>query len=96
MPLVPWIIGLVLFILTLLIPKALRLVYLVWMRTWEYLGWFNTRLILTLVFAVMFISFVLFMKIIRRDIMARKYDPKVESYRKISVSMSPKAMERPF
>lgn len=96
MPIVPWAIGLIFITWALLAPASLKPIYLAWMKIGGYLGWFNTRLILTLVFIVMFVPFALIMKIIRRDVLTRKFNTNIDSYRKMSVVVNPKSMERPF
>ena len=45
-----WIPGLILVVLALVFPEALARPYQYWMIVGEYLGWFNTRLILSLIF----------------------------------------------
>ncbi|PCJ22097.1 MAG: hypothetical protein COB04_01185 [Gammaproteobacteria bacterium] len=96
MPVIPWVIGLSFIVCALILPTILKPVYFAWMKFGGYLGWFNTRLILSLVFVVMFIPFALVMKVIRRDTLARKYDLTVDSYRQLSVPVAPESMERPF
>ena len=80
----------------LVLPVALGPVYKIWMKIGHVLGWINTRLILGLVFFVMFAPIALFFKIIRRDPMERKLDDSMTSYRKPSHHLPRERMEKPF
>jgi hypothetical protein len=95
MPLWPLQAGAVLVIMALVLPAALRPVYKVWMRFAEALGWVNTRIILSVIFFVIFFPFGLVMRIFN-DPMKRKLDQSAQSYRTPSNPTRPEAMERPF
>jgi saxitoxin biosynthesis operon SxtJ-like protein len=47
----------------------LRPVFLVWMRIAGALGWFNTRLLLGVLFFVLFTPIALIQKLVRRDVL---------------------------
>lgn len=79
----------------LLIPKALGPFYSVWMRFAEALGWVNTRIILSVIFFLVFLPFGLIMRAFN-DPMRRKLDEDAQSYRIQSKSPKPENMERPF
>ena len=95
MPLWPLQAGAVLVVMALVVPAALRPVYKVWMRFAEALGWVNTRIILGLIFYVIFFPFGLVMRVFN-DPMKRKLDQSAQSYRSPSNPTRPDAMERPF
>jgi len=60
------------------------------------LGWINTRIILGILFFVLFSPIGITMKLFGKDPMARKFDKKKESYR---IPCSPKniaLMEKPY
>ncbi len=80
----------------LLRPTALRHLHRGWTRLGFVLGWINTRIILTVLFAVSIVPLGLLMRLFGRDRMARKFDPKLASYRVESKLRPEKSMERPF
>ena len=92
----PWIIAAVLWLAALLQPTALSYVHRGWTRLGSILGWINTRIILTVLFAVSIVPLGLLMRLFGRDRMARKFDPKLSSYRIESKTRPEKSMERPF
>ncbi|MGH7933407.1 MAG: SxtJ family membrane protein [Candidatus Binataceae bacterium] len=95
-PLWPWIVAVVLWLGAILAPLALGLFHRGWTRLGLALGWINTRVILTLLFAVSIVPLGLVMRLLGRDRMGRKFDPMLESYRAPSKSPSHSSMERPF
>jgi hypothetical protein len=96
-PLVMWpvIVAAILASMALVVPAALRPVYTIWMRFAEVLGWINTRIILSVIFFVIFFPFGLIMRMFN-DPMQRKFDPAADSYRITSNPTKPENMERPF
>jgi len=104
--LIPWIWGLsrplwpviaaaILASMALAIPAALRPVYKIWMRFAEALGWVNTRIILSLIFFLLFFPVGVIMRMFN-DPMRRKYDKTADSYRVSSNPTKLENMERPF
>lgn len=104
--LIPWIWNLawpiwpiyasaILITMALIFPAALSPVYAIWMQFAEVLGWINTRIILSLIFFLIFFPFGVIMRIFN-DPMRRSLDKTVESYRVISKSPKIENMERPF
>jgi saxitoxin biosynthesis operon SxtJ-like protein len=67
-----------------------------WTRLGHALGWFNTRVILTLIFMIVITPFSFVMWVFGRDRMKRGFDPKVETYRVPSPPRPPQGMEKPF
>jgi hypothetical protein len=94
-PLWPWVVGAVLSAIALVAPAGLRPVYRIWMRFAEALGWVNTRIILSLIFFLIFVPFGLLMRLFN-DPMRRKTDTGAASYRVLSSSPKRENMERPF
>lgn len=94
-PLWPWIVAVVLSLAALAVPDGLRPIYRVWMRFAEILGWINTRIILGLIFYVIFVPFGFLMRLVR-DPMRRKLDQHADSYRVPSPGPKPDNMEKPF
>lgn len=92
----PWIAAAVFAVTGLLLPVLLKPVYIVWMKLGQALGWFNTRLILGVVFFLIFMPVALLFRLSGRDPMERKLDNSVESYRHPSEHLPPERMEKPF
>lgn len=92
----PWIVAAPLWLLGLAYPAALRPVHTVWMKIGAVLGWINTRIILGIIFFVIFTPISLFLKIFRIDPMRRALNSESDSYRVTSDSRSPEHMEKPY
>jgi Saxitoxin biosynthesis operon protein SxtJ len=95
-PLWPWIIASVLWLFALIWPAALSYLHRGWTRLGLALGWVNTRVILTLLFAISIVPVGLVMRLCGRDRMARKLDPGSASYRVPSRRRADKDMEHPY
>ena len=75
-----WVIGGFLFVSGLLWPKILKPFYILWMFLAHILSWINTRIILGLIFYLIFTPIGLIMRLIKRDPLQRKIDQEVDSY----------------
>jgi multisubunit Na+/H+ antiporter MnhG subunit len=75
------VLGGVLMVLALAWPRSLTQVYRVWMRVGEVLGWINTRLILGMLFYLLFTPMGVYMRLRGQDPMRRTLVPEAESYR---------------
>jgi hypothetical protein len=95
MPVWPLYPAVILVSMALIFPAALGPVYKIWMRFAEALGWINTRIILGLIFFLIFFPFGIIMRMFN-DPMRRKFDRSAESYRVSSNPTKPENMERPF
>ena len=95
MPLWPLVVAGVLAAMALIYPRSLGPVYTVWMRFADVLGWINTRIILGVIFFLIFFPFGMLMRLFN-DPMRRKMDPSADSYRITSNPTKPENMERPF
>lgn len=95
LPLWPLIVAAVLGLLALVFPKGLAPIYRVWMAFANVLGWINTRIILSLIFFLVFLPVGLVVRALS-DPMRRKLDGSVDSYRIPSNAPKPENMERPF
>ncbi len=91
-----WILATAFVVVALLAPVALRPLFFIWLKIGHVLGWINTRIILGLVFAFIFIPVGIFFKLTGRDSMARKYRKDEASYRVVSRARAAKDLERPF
>jgi hypothetical protein len=75
-------IGLVLVLLPLIAfsPILLRPVFKLWLKVAKVVGWFNTQIILTLIYILIFIPFGPLISLFRKDIMKRKLVKDEETY----------------
>jgi len=62
-------------------PTLLRPVYRVWMAVGHALGWVNTRIILAVIFYVLFTPAAIIMRLLGKDPMRRKLEPAAGTYR---------------
>lgn len=78
----PFLLGLgaILVVLGTVAPKILKPVYLAWMSLAVVLGFFMTRVILTIFFFLVLTPVGLFFRLIGRDALQRKIDRKAETY----------------
>ena len=86
----------VFFIMGLILPVLLKPVYIIWMRFALILGWINTRVILFILFILVFTPLGLLMKLFKADLLERK--KKAESYwkPKEKIVFNPVNYERRF
>ncbi|TGN20406.1 SxtJ family membrane protein [Leptospira idonii] len=77
-------------------PKSLYYPHKVWMWIGEILGWINTRIILSVIFFVLFTPIGLLKRLFGNDSMRRKLEPEADSYRIPSSTREASHMERPF
>ncbi len=95
-PVWPWIIAVGLGVPAIVAPKILAPVYRIWISIGDVLGWINTRIILGILFFLVFLPVGFIMRLAGKDAMRRKYDSSIESYRVISPETNKKHFERPF
>lgn len=62
------------------LPLSLKYVYIAWMRLAFILGWVNTRLLLCLIFYIIFSPVGLLMRLLRIDLLERKFNRPCDSY----------------
>ena len=96
LPIIPWIIAITLVGLAIILPKSLDPVYQVWMKIGLYIGWLESRIVLSIVFFIILTPMALIMKLFNRDTMARKFDFQVETYRISSKIHPSSSMEKPY
>jgi len=95
-PVWPWIVAGVLAGWGLVAPASLRPVYIGWMRFGLLLNRIVTPVILGILFYLVITPIGAFMRLIRRDAMARSLDENAKSYRVPSTKRPKTHMERPF
>ena len=73
-------IGITLFLTAIAIPSVLKSVYWIWMIFAIILGWFMTRVILSLLFYVVFTSIGLTLRFFGKQFLELRWDKSKESY----------------
>ena len=68
------------FVLGYCLPGALRPIYIFWMKLAFILGWVNTRILLIILFYLVFAPLGLAMKLFRVDSLDRRIDKQKDSY----------------
>jgi len=74
------IISVIFFSLAFTFPVLLKPVYIFWMKLAFVLGWINTRLILLIIFYLIFTPIGLVMRLLGVDLLARKIEKNRETY----------------
>lgn len=93
----PWAVSGVFLLWALLMPMALVVVYKPWMTIGYFIGIINTKIILSVVFFLVFTPVALLFKVLGKDPMNRQYGDKlITSYWKESKQRSKKHMEKVY
>ena len=92
----PWWVFAITGSLALIYPLGLKPFYKVWMMFGSVMGWINTRLILGVVFYLVFVPFGLVMKLLGKDPLSIKLDNKMTTYRVTNNVNEKNNMENPF
>lgn len=95
-PLWPWLLAAVFSGLALAAPARLGLVYRYWMRMAAVLGWVNTRILLFLIFCILFVPIGLARRLVAPDPMARRVDRRLPTYRTPSMKRDSNHHEFPY
>ena len=91
-------IAVIFLVFALLFPKLLKYLYNIWMTFAAIMGYFMSRLILSLIFIIMFAPVGIITRLIRKDILKMKIDKSAESYwiLREKGSFSPKSIENQY
>jgi len=73
-------IGLIVLCIGLLAPRMLKNVYAIFLKVAHAIGWFNTRVILILIYYVILTPIALILGIFGKDLLSRKIEKSVSSY----------------
>ena len=73
-------IGIILFLTAIALPSVLKPVYWIWMIIAIILGWFMTRVILSLLFYVIFTPIGLTLRFFGKQFLELRWDKSKESY----------------
>ncbi len=94
-----WAVGIAagLVLPAVLFPKILTPIYRVWMTIGNALGWINTRIILSLVFYVLFTPIGVIRRVLlRKDPLQLAFEPEAETYRIVRQPRPHSHIERQF
>ena len=93
----PWFISGSLLFFALFLPGSLAYIYKPWMLLGHYIGIFNTRVILTMVFFMVFFPVSMLLKLLGKDAMKRKFRKyTTDSYWKKSTKLAKAHMEKVY
>lgn len=95
-PVWPWLFAAVVGGLAVTAPKLLQPLHVIWMKLGHVLGWINTRIILGIVFFVLFVPMGFLLRSFSNKLMTRKFDKLTTSYRKLCKIHRPRSLEKPF
>lgn len=77
----PWVLfSAIFFTLGVIVPSVLKPVYIFWMRLAFVLGWINTRLLLIVLFYLIFAPIGIVMRLFGADLLDKRIDRKKDSY----------------
>lgn len=93
-----YLIGVLFLILGIFVANLLKPIYIIWMRFAFVLAWINTRLLLMMMFYLIFTPVGLAMRLFRVDLLDRRIDKNKESYwiNKEKKEFNPADYERQF
>ncbi|GJL54362.1 MAG: hypothetical protein NPIRA02_14940 [Nitrospirales bacterium] len=77
-------------------PKGLMPVFRGWMWFAEKLGWFNTRVLLSVIYYVLLTPISLFMRMLGKKPLQCDFDPQKSSYRETKAVRTPDHVMKPF
>lgn len=93
----PWIAGGTLMFFGLVLPVALGPLHWIWMKFAEALGWVNSRILLGLVFYLIFTPIGWVMRLFKKDPMQSHLSHSEDSFRlEIPNELKPEEMKHPF
>jgi hypothetical protein len=90
----PWLLAAGLVLVSLTVPKALGPLNRAWMFLGHILGWINTRIILGIVFLLIFTPTALVFRLLGKDPMRRSFAAGDKSYRLGSRQPKPENLNR--
>lgn len=91
-------ISAVFFALAFITPLILKPIYIAWMRFAFVLGWINTRLILAVMFYLVFTPAGIILRLLRKDLLDRRIEKGNQSYwkKKETPVINPLQYEKQF
>jgi hypothetical protein len=97
-PTLPLIMGILLIILSIIFPNQISIFYRMWIKIGTILGWINTRILLYLIYFLIFTPFGLTFRLLGKDKMQKNKfrQLSVTTYRIESEEKDPKEMGVPY
>jgi len=95
-PIWPWVVSCFFITVALTSANLLKPFYYSWMKVGDILGWLNTRIILGIIFFLIFTPISLIFSLVGRDAMTRKPDASLKSYKTKSVKLDRNRMRDLF
>lgn len=92
----PWILAAVLVTISLIAPGTLKPLNRAWLFIGHVLGYINTRIILGIIYILIFTPSAFLFKLLGKDPMRRSLHPQRESYRAESAQPKPENLSRPY
>ncbi len=92
----PWLLSFILITISLIAPMILRPLNKVWLFIGEVLGYINTRIILGIIYLLVFTPGAIILKLLGKDPMRRILDSELDSYRIESHQPKPENLNRPY
>jgi hypothetical protein len=92
----PWYLAAGLILWSLMWPSGLIAIYRPWLKFGQIAGWINTRIILFLLFYLLFLPMGIMMKLVAYDPMRTRINRSLKSYRVISTIKNDNHMEKPY
>lgn len=86
----------ILVLWALVLPASMKHLFKLWMMIGELLGWVNTRIILGVVFVVLFLPVSIMMRLMGKDPLHLSLTKDATSYRVASTTSPPEQLERPY
>jgi len=92
----PWILAGIFWVWSLVHPASLFFIYRNWLKFGHVAGWINTRIILGVLFYIVFFPAGILMRLLGKDPMCRDLDRTKDSYRIVSSSLDKDHIKRPY
>lgn len=93
----PWIVAAVFVLLALVVPMKLTVIYSLWMKFGHIIGAINTKIILAIVFFLVFTPMALLFRLLGKDPMKRELaNTSLTSYWDLSKQQSKEHMEKVY
>ncbi len=91
----PWVVAAVFILWAVIHPVSMKPVYIVWMKIGGVLGFINTRIILGVLFFLIFLPLGLVFKLLGKELIPKKFSD-APSYRVVKDNPIKEHIERPY
>lgn len=95
-PIWPWVAAIVFGSLGIFSPLTLKWIHALWMKFAHVLGFINTRILLGIIYFLVFVPMGCVLRLLSRDPLVRRFEPNRETYRIPRKPLPPSAMDHPF